>query len=647
MLSFFRNLSKSKVGTWIIALVGIGILAGFALGDISNFGTGKLGFGMNSSTLAKVGSREISEREMNDAMQRRLQMVRQQNPDADYATIVRDFDPLLDQLINERAVLAFADKYGFLVSKRLVDAEISQLPGTKGLNGEFSEQAYRQFLSQQQLTDATVRELVSANLLQRLMLTPVATDVRIPVGIATPYASMLMEAREGDAAIVPVTAFSAGLKPTDADLQAFYSANRARYMIPEQRVLRIARLGPAQVAGIVPSDQEIAAYYNSNQAQFAAKETRSLSQVVVPDQATANAIAARAKAGATLAAAAAPAGANAAVTSLPNQSRQAYASVAGNKPAAAAFAATSGAVVGPVQSDFGWVVVKVDSVNAQSGKTLAQARSDIAARLTDAKRKTALGDLYNRIQNGIDDGQNFVEAAGQAKLPVETTPLIMADGRSRANPPFRLPPDLAPVLKTGFDIAASDPPEIVALPGNAGFAMVSPAEVVAAAPAPLATIRDVVAKQWVDQQAMTRARRLADTISAKASGGMSLADAVKQAGASLPPIVPVAARRIQLAEQGAKVRPPVRLLFTLAEGRSKSVADDEGRGYFVVKVKKIIPGNALLSPALIGQMRKELGQAASQDYAQQFVAAIRADLKVKRNEKAIQAEKQRIASAGS
>jgi peptidyl-prolyl cis-trans isomerase D len=293
------------------------------------------------------------------------------------------------------------------------------------------------------------------------------------------------------------------------------------------------------------------------------------------------------------------------------------------------------------------VVVKVDSVNAQSGKTLAQARSDIAARLTDAKRKTALGDLYNRIQNGIDDGQNFVEAAGQAKLPVETTPLIMADGRSRANPPFRLPPDLAPVLKTGFDIAASDPPEIVALPGNAGFAMVSPAEVVAAAPAPLATIRDVVAKQWVDQQAMTRARRLADTISAKASGGMSLADAVKQAGASLPPIVPVAARRIQLAEQGAKVRPPVRLLFTLAEGRSKSVADDEGRGYFVVKVKKIIPGNALLSPALIGQMRKELGQAASQDYAQQFVAAIRADLKVKRNEKAIQAEKQRIASAGS
>ena len=67
----------------------------------------------------------------------------------------------------------------------------------------------------------------------------------------------------------------------------------------------------------------------------------------------------------------------------------------------------------------------------------------------------------------------------------------------------------------------------------------------------------------------------------------------------------------------------------------------------MVKVNKIVPGNALLSPALIGQMQNELQQAASQDYAQQFVAAIRADMKVKRNDKAIQAVKTRIATSGS
>ena len=159
-------------------------------------------------------------------------------------------------------------------------------------------------------------------------------------------------------------------------------------MIPEQRALRIARIGPEQVANVAATDQEIAAYYNANKATYAPSDTRILSQVVVPDQATANAIAARAKGGATLAAAAAPAGANAAVTTLADQTRQAYAGVAGDQAAAAVFAAPSGAVVGPIQSDFGWVVVKVDSVKAGGGKTL-----DAGARRNrrQAERRQAQG----------------------------------------------------------------------------------------------------------------------------------------------------------------------------------------------------------------------------------------------------------------
>ncbi|MEA3081496.1 MAG: peptidyl-prolyl cis-trans isomerase, partial [Sphingomonadales bacterium] len=133
MLTFFRRLSKSKVGTWIIALVVVAIMGGFALADISNFGSGTLGFGMSSGTLASVGGQSVSERDMSDAMQRRLQQARQERPDADYASIMPDFSPILDELIDERSLIAFADKYEFPLSKRLTDAEIAQIPGTKGL----------------------------------------------------------------------------------------------------------------------------------------------------------------------------------------------------------------------------------------------------------------------------------------------------------------------------------------------------------------------------------------------------------------------------------------------------------------------------------------------------------------------------------
>ena len=644
MLSFFRRVSKSKIGTGVMAFVLIAILAGFAVADLSNFGSGQINFGMGSGTLAKVGDQQVTEREMSDAMQRRLQQARQQKPDADYASVIGDFNAVLNALLEEKTLLAFADKFGFPLSKRLIDAEIAQIPGTKGLNGQFSEQSYQQFLAQQRLTDGQVRQILAGGLLQRLLLTPIATNARVPIGMATPYASMLLEQREGEAAIVPIDSFKTGLQPSDAQLQQFYAANRARYMIPEQRVLRIARIGPEQVAGISASDQEIAAYYNQNKGSYAPNDTRSLSQVVVQDQATANAIAQRAKAGQPLAAAA---GANAAVSELNDQTRAAYAGVAGDKAAAAVFSASSGAIVGPVQSEFGWVVVKVNSIKAASGKTLDQARSEIAAKLNADKRKGAIEDAVDKVQTALDEGSNFNEAVAAAKLPVTTTPLITAGGTSRADAAYKLPPELAPVLKTGFEIAPNDPPEVVSLAGDAGYAIVSPGQVLAAAPAPLASIRAQVATDWVNNQATQRAQAAANQIAAKASGNVSLAEAIKSLNLPIPPSRPVAARRIQIADPQGDVPPAFKILFSISAGKARTAPNPSGGGFFVVKVNKVTPGNALSSPGLIAQVQGELAQATAQDYAQQFLADLKKQMKAKRNESAIEGFRARLLSSGS
>lgn len=646
MLSFFRRVSNSKIGTWIMAAILIAILAGFALSDLSNFGSGNIGFGMGSNTLTKVGAEQVTEDELNQAMQRRLQQVRQERPDADYASIIGDFETILDELMDEKTLLSFAEKFHFPLSKRLVDAEIAQIPQTKGVNGQFSEQAYQGFLAEQHLTDKQIRQVLAGGLLERYMLTPVAANARVSVGMATPYAAMLLESREGEVAAVPVGAFRAGLKPTDADLQQYYSTNRNRYMVPEQRSLRIARMGSDQVADVTASDQEIAAYYNSHKADYAATELRNISQAVVQDQATANAIAARAKGGASIAAAAAPAGANAAVTSLSDQTRQAYASVAGDKAAAAVFAAPSGAVVGPVQTAFGWAVAKADAIKTKGGKSLDQARGEIASSITADKRKGAIEDLVDKVQNAVDEGGNFTEAAAQAKLPVTTTPLILADGTSRTDPNFKMPPEFAPALKTGFELEPNDPPEIVTLPKDQGYAMVSPGQVVPAAPAPLATVHDQVANDWINSKAMDRARAVATQVEAKVEHGTPLAQAMKESGAPLPPVQPLAARRIQLATAQGPIPAPLKMLFSLSQGKSRMLQDPQGRGFFIVKVNKIIPGNALMQPALIGQMQSELQQGVSEDYAREFLAAMRKDLGAKRNDSAIQAMKSRMASSG-
>ncbi|MBA3526796.1 MAG: SurA N-terminal domain-containing protein [Sphingomonas sp.] len=639
MLTSFRRATKSKIGTVILALFGLAIVASFAIADVSGVSLG--GSGLGSSTLVKVGSLEVTDREMDMAMQQRLSQVRQQNPMADYSTIAADFEPLLQGLVDQRTLQAFARKHGFVVSKRLVDAEIANIPGVKGLNGQFSQQAYESFLSRERLTDAQVRDLLEGSIIQRLLLTPAANNTRVPVGMALPYASMLLERRDGEVALVPISAFTAGLNPTDAQLQQYYVANRSRYMVPEQRSIRIARIGPQQVANVAASDAEIAQFYRANQAQFGASDSRVISQALVQDRNVANQIAARAKGGQSFVEAARPAGLSAEDISIGPQTRKEFTELTGEQVAAAAFGAAEGAVVGPIQSEFGWHVVKIDSIRRQGGKTLEQARSEIAAGLTAQKRTNALADLVEKVQEALDGGSNFEEAARAGGLAASSTPLVTADGKARENSEFRFPAELEPALRSGFELAANDEPVIEQLTEDS-FAMVAPARIVPAAAAPLASIRDQVRADWITKQATDRARTAATSIASKSGGAAPLPAALQQVKAELPPVRRVTARRIDLSNMGDKVPEALRMIFAQGQGKSRVGADTDGRGFFVVKVTRIVPGNALSQPALISEVQKGFQEPLSQEYAQQLLGAARKALNVRRNEDLIAATRKRL-----
>ena len=317
-------------------------------------------------------------------------------------------------------------------------------------------------------------------------------------------------------------------------------------MVPEQRVLRIARIGPEQVANVTASEQEIAAYYNANQATYAAKETRNLSQAVVPDQATANAIAARAKAGAR---SPRPRRGECRGHVAPGPDRQAYAAVAGDKAAARRLRRALGDGRGPIQSDFGWVVVKVDLVKTRGRQDRSPRRAPKSPpSSTRTSARQAIEDLVDKVQNAVDEGSNFAEAAAQAKLPVDDHAADHRSGASRADPNYKLPAELAPAREGRVRHRANDPPEIVTLPTTRAMCWSLPAQVVPAAPAPLARIREQVASDWIDDQATSarRRRRRRDRRQGIAQG-MPLAQAVKEAGVPLPPVQPLAARRIQIA----------------------------------------------------------------------------------------------------
>ena len=107
------------------------------------------------------------------------------------------------------------------------------------------------------------------------------------------------------------------------------------------------------------------------------------------------------------------------------------------------------------------------------------------------------------------------------------------------------------------------------------------------------------------------------------------------------------ARRIQLSQANADAVAPLKMLFTLGAGKSRLVADPSGRGFFVVKTNKITPGDASGNPALIAQTQAAFQQNAPDELAAQLLTALKVDIGVKRNDKAIAAAKQRITGSGN
>ncbi|MEJ8629285.1 peptidylprolyl isomerase [Sphingomonas sp. I4] len=175
-----------------------------------------------------------------------------------------------------------------------------------------------------------------------------------------------------------------------------------------------------------PSDAEIARYYQTNAAKYAAAQKRDVTQVVVLDQAGANALAAKAKAGTSLADAARAAGLEASVQK--GVVKAAYAAQSSAAVADAVFGAGQGAIVGPVRGTLGFVVAKVDAITQVPGKTLAQARPEIVTELTKQKQAAALGELRNTIEDALSGNATFDEVVADRKLQAQTTPAVTAQG---------------------------------------------------------------------------------------------------------------------------------------------------------------------------------------------------------------------------
>jgi peptidyl-prolyl cis-trans isomerase D len=644
MLSLFRRgfMAKIMLVILVIGLIAI-VITGFGTGGS---GMGGLG-GMSGTTIASVGDEELSSARLTDEAQRQLTRLRRERPELDMAAFLQQgaLEEVLEQLVDLTAAAVFGRQQGLGVSRQMIDRDIASIPAFHDLTGRFDDSTFRAALAQEGITEQQLRQEFEARLLQRQLLGPVARSAHVPNAIANQYASLLLESRSGIVGAVPSAAMGAGAEPSEAELTAFYRTSRARYTIPERRVIRYALFGPETVAAqSQATEAEIQAAYRSNPA-YAARETRRLSQVVLPE-AQARALAQKVAAGTAFAAAAAQAGRSAADIALGANSREEYAAKSSPAVAAAVFGAAKGATVGPVRGPFGWHVVKVEDVVVAAARPLEAVRAELAAQIQQRKSANALNDLAGRIENAISDGSTFDEIASANKLAVKETAPVTATGAAPETPGWQAPAELQPMLEGAFAVEPGEDPAVETIQENQRYALVAVTRAVPAAAPPLASIRDRVKADLIVRRASERARAIASAIVARINAGTPPAQAFALAQVKLPPVQTLTATRREIAQANAQVPPPMAMMFSLPRGKARLLPAPDGRGWFVVYLDRIVPGDASKEPGIIQAVRSQFGAIIGEEYARQFTTAIRDDLKIERNDEALRKLKSELAGPG-
>lgn len=634
MLSMFRNFTRSRVGLIVVFLV-LGVIAiAFAAGDVTGM---RSMISSKGNVVAKVGSREITDADVQTEIDRIIKQRREQGQNITIDQFLASplFDQTVDRLIAFAAIQEFGQKSGMNADSKLIDSDIANDPSLQGFDGKFSQANFERLLAENRMSAATYRDRLATEHYLRWMLASVSPITQMPTDVVAPYASLPLERRAGTIGLIRWNDTDPGADPDEKTLATWYQRNIAHYMIPPRRILRYAVVHPDQFkASAAATEAEIADAYAKSGARFTASEKRTVHQLVMLDQAAAAAAAAEVKGGKSLADVAKARGLE--PRAFDAVEKPALAKDTSAAVADAAFAAPQGGTVGPVKGPLGWVVLHVDTVTPIAAKSLAEAHGTLADEITQSKVAKAIGTLRQSLDDSAGDGANFdsLVKQGQGKLtPLRTAPLA-PNGTDPTVPDAKVDPVLAPVIEVGFKADPNDPDPVVApISQDGSFAVVSIEKSLAAQAKPLASIHDQVLRDYLLDIRLQKARKIAADVVNQVNKGTPLQQALAATGIhSLLPSQSFSMTRQDVAKGATPQTPPPPqyiLAFQTGAKRAKLVEAPARVGYYIVYVDAIEPHDARGTP-MMDAAQKYYGPMLDDETVEQFVESIKNSVKVTR-----------------
>jgi peptidyl-prolyl cis-trans isomerase D len=362
---------------------------------------------------AKVNGVEISPNEVRQTYQQQLaQIERQSNAPLDDAMRNEIKRRVLDDYVNSEALVSRADDLGYRVSDQQLLQAMSQVPAFQ-VDGKFDLSHAVAVLNAQGRSVAEIEGMFRRDVkLRQLDTALMASSFATPTELKE-YRALTRQQRELAWATLAAAKYEAGVAPDDAALKAFFEAHKSDYMTPETVNLRYVELSLAQLAGAVKvDDAQLKAYYEEQKAKtpesFVQGEQRRVRHILLavndPKEdaavkAKAEGILKRAQAGEDFAKLAKEfsqdPGSAAQGGDLGWAERKVYVGPFGD----AAFGMKVDEIKGPIKTQFGYHILKLDGIQPTKVKTFDESKADLE---TEYKRSEAER-LFNNAQDQLAD----------------------------------------------------------------------------------------------------------------------------------------------------------------------------------------------------------------------------------------------------
>ncbi|MGA0023819.1 MAG: SurA N-terminal domain-containing protein [Burkholderiales bacterium] len=414
-----KNRKTVMIGIFVL------IVPPFAFFGIDSYFQG----GSSGDAVATVGDYKISQFEFSQSLRERQEMLQRMAGGRVDPALIDSSElrfSVVDNLVQQRLLLERAARTGMVVTDNHVRDIVSSVDAFKE-NGKFSYPLYEDLLKAQGMTPTMFEQRVRQDLLTDHVIHAYNGSTFVSRSEAANLLRISEQQREVSHFTLRADAFVPQVKLEADAVRKYYDSHQDEFRVPEQvRVEYLTLSADILAAQMQSTAAEVRKAYDENARRFEVKESRQASHILITPDAGGGAEAkqkAKAKAE-TLYAQLKKNPKEFAALAKQHSQDPGSAAKGGDlgffergamvKPFDdAVFSMKPGDIAPPVESEFGYHVIRLDAVRGGKAKTFEEARPEIEAELKKQVAGRKFAELAEAFSNTLFEQSDSLKAAAE------------------------------------------------------------------------------------------------------------------------------------------------------------------------------------------------------------------------------------------